>query len=355
MKTRHRASRWLGSGLLAGLLMLCAVPARAEAPSAQARSAARALATQGDKLWDQNDYPGALDKFTRAFELVGAPSLGVRQAECLEKLGRLVEASERYQQILRMPLDESAPAAFRQAVETARQRADQLRPRLPMLSVAVKGDHLAGAKLTLDGKEVPEAMWGAEWPADPGTHQLELVKGDRRASLQVTLEEGKPQKVELVLPPGTEAEAEPAPPAPPPPAATTTAPAPPPAVPPGAPAKPPPKPPAPVVSSSQPTWGWITLSVGVVGLAAGGVTVAMLTSQRSKLDEECTGTRCPSAQSSDVDRYNQLRPFPTIGFAVGGAAFATGIILLLTAPSSPEQPGTQAYIGPGSAGLRGSF
>ena len=371
-------SRWVVACLLAGVVAFAALPASAEPPSAQARSAARTLARQGDRLWDRADYAGALDKFNRAFALVGVPPLAVRQAECLEKLGRLVEASETFLAVSRTQLEPDSPAAFRRAVDTAKKRGPELRARLPLITVVIEGEHLEGARLTLDGNEVPAALWGTQWPADPGDHVLELSQGKRIAKQQVTLRERDAERIVLELPPGDDeppAAATPPPtgePAPTPasgpraePAASpaptqAAAPVPPPAT---APEPAPASAPAPEpdttepAGSSQVIWGWVGIGVGVAGVATGAVTGAMLTSQRGELDESCVGTRCPPSKQDDVDRYNQLRPIPTIGFAVGAVGLGAGLYLLLTAPESSATAHGQVepWVGLGSAGVRGSF
>src|SRR4051812_30455373 len=84
--------------------------ARAENVDAAARSTARKLGQEAVKLYEAGDYARALEKFNTADSLVPAPTLGLYAARCLTKLGKVVEASERYLEVTRMQLDRgSAP------------------------------------------------------------------------------------------------------------------------------------------------------------------------------------------------------------------------------------------------------
>ena len=103
-------------GLVAAVaLTLGAATARGEGADLEVKSAARKLGNEAQKLFDAGDYEAALEKFNLADSLVSAPTLGLRAARCLVKLGRLVEASERYLEVTRMHLDRSAPMVMRKA------------------------------------------------------------------------------------------------------------------------------------------------------------------------------------------------------------------------------------------------
>jgi hypothetical protein len=306
----------------------------------QARAAARALVEEGDKLWTQEDYAGALDRFTRAHGLVNAPTIAIRQAECLEKLGRIVEASEIYMAVSRARLEAGAPDAFKRAVASALERVAALRERLSMLELKIEGEDLDGVKVLVDGRQIPSALVGATFPIDPGDRVIEVVKGNRKVRETVSIGEKETKSLVLTLPPG-----EPEPVAPP--------------------VEPTPQPrpgPAPVQGSveppsSQPTWGWITLGVGAAGLAVGGATGFLAMGKRGSLDDTCVDGKCPPAQQGDVDSYNQMRMISTIGFGVGIVGVGAGLTLLLTAPDPQprETAGVRPWVGVGSAGVEGRF
>jgi hypothetical protein len=306
----------------------------------QARAAARGLVEEGDKLWAQGDYKGALDRFTRAHGLVNAPTIGIREAECLEKLGRLVEAAEKYMAISRLTLEAGAPDAFRRAVATALERAEGVRERFAILELTIEGKDVEGARVLVDGREIPSALVGASFPVDPGERVIEVVKGNRKVRETVTIGEKESKTLALTLPEGVDE-----------PVVPPVEPAPQP----GQPEQPPP--PVTMESSSQPTWGWITLGVGAAGLAVGGATGLIAMGQRGTLDDSCVDKKCPPAQKSDVDGYNQMRMISTIGFGVGAVGVVAGVTLLLTSPDPQprEQVGVRPWVGLGSAGVEGTF
>src|SRR5580700_919246 len=112
-----RAARWL----MVPVVLACASAGRADPIDEPTRAAARAAAEDALARFDRGDYTGALDLFNRADALVHAPTLGLMAARCLEKLGRLVEASERYLAVTKVQLDPGAPASQAKAQVTAEQ------------------------------------------------------------------------------------------------------------------------------------------------------------------------------------------------------------------------------------------
>ena len=94
------------------------------------RLAARQLAQEGGELFDEGRFAEAQERLRRAHALYPAPTIAVLEAKALLKLGRLVEASDRYQVAERFQLAEDSPEAFAQAVQEARAELDQLGKRL---------------------------------------------------------------------------------------------------------------------------------------------------------------------------------------------------------------------------------
>ena len=95
---------WSGLGL--GLLWASAALAE---PSAADRATARSLAGEGYQALQDKDYATAADRFGRADALVHAPTLMIDWARALVGLGKLVEAQERYEQIVREGVDPKSP------------------------------------------------------------------------------------------------------------------------------------------------------------------------------------------------------------------------------------------------------
>ena len=185
-------------------LLLLASSALAQAPGAvddATRNAARELAHRGTDAFERGDYAAAQDLFRRSYALVPAPTLSLREARALEKLGRWVEAAEAYVRTTRTPLDSSSPAPFRTAVHAAQNELAALRPRIPLLTIAIAGPAAAepGVRVELDGKALPGALLGVEIPVDPGVHRIEARSSSRQGRAEISLEPGARQKLALEL------------------------------------------------------------------------------------------------------------------------------------------------------------
>jgi len=297
-------------------LLFCLSLARAAAGqpvSDSTRAAARKLGEEANALFASGDYAAALDKYDRADALVSVPTLGVRAARCLVKLGRLVEASERYLAVTRMELAPKAPKVHHEALVDAQEERRALLPRIPAIVIKVAGSS-EGSEVLLDGKALPPALLGIEQPIDPGAHRVEVRRGDRVTSQELSIAEGEKKQLALVPP-------EAAPAAAPQPAAEPRTVGPGPGVAPDR------------GGSSLRTLGWVALGVGAVGVLAGAVTGGIAIANKSALDEDCPDRQCPPSQWDDVESYDKLRTYSTIGFSVGVVGLAAGTVLLLAAPS----------------------
>lgn len=334
--------RILPKSLLALALMV--TPVAAQPAGAADRSAARQLGQEGVALFQKGDYTAALDRLSRAESLVPAPSLSLWAARSLVKLGRLVEANERYLAATRIKLDDQGLDKARLEVQqkaqadAAKERAELL-PRIPKLTVKLKP---AGstAKVTVDGRELPAALIGVPYPIDPGKHRVEL--GD--ASQEVILTEGEAKDVEFDAPP---VDAVP-PPAPTPgasaPAAASSA-APAAATSRAAPA---------ADTSSEPSAlpAYLALGIGGAGFIFGGVTGFIALQKKSDLDDNCPDGSCGPDFHADVDSYDSMKLLATIGLGVGVIGVASGVVLLISRSDDSE---VHARVGLGSVGIEGHF
>jgi hypothetical protein len=305
-------------------LALCARPTRAEEADAGTRMAARELAVSGAEAFDKQDFATALDRFQRAESLYKVPSIAVMVARCLARLGRVVEAVDKYEETRRMPLDAAAPEAFQRAVADATAEIENVRARVARLELRLPAEPPAGLEVTLDDKPVPPALLGVPKPVNPGAHHVAAhASGRAPYSYDVTLAEGARQAVELVLAP-LERES----------AAQK-------------------QPLAPTAAHHHVSTLTIALFAGGgLALAAGTVTGIAALNRKSSLDKECT-RGCPPNASSDLDSFRMNRTLSYLGFGVGLAAVGTGTYFLLHKGSSGSQVG--ARVMPGSVALTGSF
>jgi hypothetical protein len=320
------------------VLLLCSAAASAQELAPDTRRAALELAAQGDEAWARGDFTAALGKFAQARALVPAPTLAVRHGECLEKLGRLIDAAKVFQEAADFSLPANASEPFRKAVAAARPRAEATQARIPLLEIVVQAEQSAQATVSLDGQAVPQEQWASPFRVDPGAHLVKAVAGGAEASERVVLEEGA--RVRVVLRPERPADA-----------VAAAKPAPSPDV--GAsPTK------AEERRGSLRTWAWVGLGIGAAGTLAGLATGIAVLKMRNDLDDSgCTGSVCKTSQGGDVRTYNRLRTASVAGFVVGGLGIATGAILWLVEPRS-DRVNRQAFmpfVAPGSVGVAGVF
>ncbi|MRG96086.1 tetratricopeptide repeat protein [Polyangium spumosum] len=345
-----RLSKWIGSLLVSAVL--CASPVGAQPLDDQVRIAARALADEGFALYDQGKYADALVKFERADALVNAPTVKLLAARTLEKLGRLVEAAEKYRSITILQLDDKAPDAFRDAQETAGKELAALTPRIPTIELTVTGAGAEAATVMLDGKIFPRALIGVKTPLNPGVHRVEADTPASSAALDLKVDEKEAARAVLELKPKTGAELG---------GGVVT--------PPGG------DTPKKAPGSTQRILGYVSLGVGgafgVLGIATGiGFLTATSDMKAFCRDQAAAGDPCrdlrkdvPEYPQKYVDYRNSIDTQSTlanVGFVVGGVGIAAGVVLLLTAPKAPKptppaQASVEPWIGIGSAGLRGTF
>jgi hypothetical protein len=99
------------------------------------RGSARQLGDEAGEDFAKGDYAAALDKYTRADKLIHLPTLSLRIARCLDKLGRLVEAAERYVDVTRMPVADDPRGLQAEAKQQAASEHAALLPRIPSVMV----------------------------------------------------------------------------------------------------------------------------------------------------------------------------------------------------------------------------
>ena len=327
-----RRARWWMLPLFAQLTLVA--PAARANDDAGTRAAARAMAEDALAHYDKGDYAGALDLFDRADALVHAPTLGLMAARCLHKLGRLVEASERYVAVAAIELDKKAPAAQAKAQVTAQQERAALLPKLPSLVVEVEGAAPSDVRVTLDDRPLPAEILGRKRPTDPGAHRLEATRGAEVVTREITLAVGQSATITLKLTGATTKAL-----------ATTEETAP------GAGGR----------DATLRLAGFAAVGVGGAGLLVGAITGGVALSTRSSLDAAgCSGGHCPASQQSAVDRYNTLRMVSGPGLIVGGLLAAGGVTLVVVSGRASDAGKTSGagwgpFVGPGSAGVAGVF
>lgn len=88
------------------------------------------------------------------------------------------------------------------------------------------------------------------------------------------------------------------------------------------------------------------MGVGAAGLILGGVMGGLAIGKHDDLDTACPAGQCPADQQDNLDSYRTLGTVSTIGFIAGGVLAATGLVLVLVAPSGGSQEQATLKIGP---------
>ncbi|MBN1611646.1 MAG: hypothetical protein JW940_33735 [Polyangiaceae bacterium] len=335
-----------------------AAEARAESGSSSSssedssRAVARTLGEEGLAAFREEDYSLAAEKLGKAFDLVRVPTVGLWLARALARTNQLVQAAERYQQVLQIEDPEGRVSAQRQAQRDASLERRDLVRRIPGLTITVVGAAAEGLTLQLDGAPLDPALLGTDMPVNPGQRTVTATSEGRTLEKQATLAEADHASIELDF---TAVEA----------AASTSEPAP---LPEPAAALPPTNPPLfasqgpgdrPVPAERDLGWrrtaGWVGLGVGGAAWATWGVTALLAKRLQRNMDRDCTGSVCLESRQDDVHRYNVLLTASTIGFWTGLVAGATGGYLLLSLPGQSGEDPLVPWIGMGTVGAVGRF
>jgi len=309
---------------------LCSGTGRADV-STENRAAAQALFDEGRSLVKAGRMRDACPKFEESQRLDPGIGTQLNLADCYERTGRTASAWTLYIEVA---------VAARQARQDERAthaatRASALKDKLSHLVIVVpKESRVAGIVVERGSLSVGEAQWGAPMPVDPGTHTVR-VSAPGRATWQTTVDVASDgvTKTVIVPPLGLAAEA---------PSKSAVAPAPP--VETGAERS----------SSSQKTLAFTAGGLGLAGLTVGAIFGGVALSKKN--DAHCNVNVCASTdQANTYDEARKAGNVSTIAFAVGGAALAGGVILLLTTPKGSTARGAnasiQASIAPGSMQL----
>ena len=302
--------------LWAGVVCLLAAHAGAEPADAVTRDAARALGLSGIEAYQAGRYDAASDKLEKAYALINVPSLGLWSARALAKRNLLVEAANRYFEVASLQLPQGDAQVQRQAQLDAQADLEQLRPQIPRLIIQVDGAEASDVALAIDGHALASSIIGKPRIINPGSHLIEAHVASLHESASVEMTPGKEQTIVLDFSPSPRKPVA-SPSQQPGQAADSSA----------------------SSGSTRRTLGWIGVGAGGVGVALGSVMGGLAAGKRSSLKSSgaCTATVCPTEKQSEVASLNTFRNVSSIGFIAGGVLASTGIVLLLTAPSSEHR------------------
>jgi hypothetical protein len=303
-----------------------AVPAVAQEPgvesSAEALKLAREQFGQALALQTAGDWAGALALLKQVAAVKATPQVRFNIALCEEKLGRLVAALGDYE----LAAADARAERADQVAEEVEARREALSKRIPKLTVT-RGSGAEAAIVSLDGVALGDQVIGTPMPTDPGPHTVEArAPGFKPFRQSVRLNEQQSEQLAIQLEP------EPAPVPPPPRGADRGQ-----------------------GGGRSRVYGYVIGGLGVASLGASGVFFGLRASKISDLDKACTKDLvCPPSAKNDIEQGELYTTIANVTLAVGVAAVAGGLVLVLT--SSPSTDTSVALApAPGGAQLIGKF
>ncbi|MDI1443168.1 hypothetical protein [Polyangium sp. 6x1] len=164
---RRSPLRFIAPALLGAALSLAAAPALADDPAA-----AEALFRVAKGLMEKKNYAEACPKFEASYKLDPAVGTKLNWADCLEKQGLLARAWAVWGEAR----DQAKREGDKPRGDLAARRQKELDPRLPQLTVQVKGS-VEGLAVYRDEVKLDPVTFGVPLPVDPGKHVVTLRRG----------------------------------------------------------------------------------------------------------------------------------------------------------------------------------
>ncbi len=291
--------------------------------------AAKALVAAGRLL-------EACPKFLASLRADQKPGTAVNLADCYEKTGRVASAWARYLEAASL----AHHAGQTEREQYARDHAAALEPKMARLTIAA-GASVPGLEVLRDGAVEDNAILGTPVPVDPGPHEIGARAAGKKAWKKIVEIPAGAGRIVIEIPPLEDA-AEGSPVAlPPPPSPDVALPA---------------TPRATQNGSSRKRVGSAVLAVGGAGVVVGAIAGGLAIGKHGALASACPQGVCTN-ESGAIAGYHTLGTLSDVGFVVGGALAVTGVVLVVTAPktSPAKQAWVSPIVGPGFAGVKGSF
>jgi hypothetical protein len=284
----------------------------------------------------QGDYAAACPKLHESARLDPKVGTFAKLAECDEHEGHLASARGRWQQALNLARTSHDAREPRVATELARVDA-----RVPKLRITLAPPPPAGVTVHVDALDVGAGALGVPLPVDPGDHVVRVeAPGKKGWSRRVSLAaDGRVVAVDVPVLDDAPAAS---------PVASAVA----------APSSPSPTIAAP--SEPAPPHGARPLRVaGYVALGAGGVAAGLggffglraIARYHASNDAGCNGAECSPDAAKIRDEARSLGNASTAAFIAAGTLVASGIVLVILAPSSGATVTATPMAGPRTAGL----
>lgn len=269
------------------------------------------------------DWKIAAQRLTESARLDPKVGTLINLAECEENLGLVAAARQHLQRAIDL-----AAAQRDDRLDLAKTRLVAIDKRVPRLTIVLAPTG-KDARVKRDDVELGAGSIGAPLPVEPGKHVITVsADGHVDRTFEITLAEGAQQSIDVDV--GPEG--------------------------PGSLPAPAGGEPQESSSSSMKTIGFVVGGVGLAGVGVGSVFGLIALNKHSESKQSCDPTNENLCDQAGVDARNDARAagnVATAGFVVGGVALATGIALVLFAPSSTKSSRISPTLG--GLVLRGTF
>jgi hypothetical protein len=278
--------------------LVLAAPCLSEAQTedvAAGRERARPIAEKAYDAFETERYADAIRLFREAEGYFHAPPHVLFTARAQVALGQLVAARDSYQSIVAEQLASYAPDAFLQAQHDAERELAALRPRIPVVTVVIRGVPREQVRLTIDGG--PSDAPRSSYDLDPGPHLIRAAgEGGETVEVRIDLVEGARRDVAVVLHPASTPAA---------PAADADG----------------------VHTLLVPAIA--CFAVGATTLAAGIVTGVLSLEKVGDIESRCVDGHCPPEDEDEASTARSLGDASTALLVIGGAGLVAGTALLV--------------------------
>ena len=132
---------------------------------------ARELFAEGLGFVEAEQWEQAADRFSRVQAIRSSPVVSYNLGSALFHLGHYVEAGE----ALRLALSDAG--ADKDVAAASRQLQAEIDAKLGHVTVELRGSHLDGLEVTVNGRSLSRDSWGIPMPVNPGTQRIEVNRG----------------------------------------------------------------------------------------------------------------------------------------------------------------------------------
>jgi hypothetical protein len=316
-------ARLLAASCLAAFVALTPA-ARAQPPTSDIRSQEAATHFErGVKLYEEQDWRGALIEFERAYGIAPRYAVLFNIAQARYQLLDYAGTLDAFQRYLVEGGDALTPARSAQVQASI----TELRGRVARLTVTT---NVAGAEITIDDAPVGVTPLAGPLVVSAGRRKVVALKPGRVNAVRfVDIAGGDTADIILELHevPATHARQ---------PTAV-----------------------APTAERRSLVPAVLGLGVAAAGIGVGSVFGVFAMGDKHDLDRACPNKACPPSSQSQVDALSGDSLVSTIAFGVGAAGLVVGVGWLALRGGGGEARANAArvepWIGPTSAGVRGAF